>query len=189
MGKLEEKYRQHCSQPSDINEHLPKLREISDKCEIVVELGVRNCVSIYAMVVSNAKKVLGIDIAHTPYVDELKEIASQEGKDFEFQEANVLKIEIPECDFLFIDTFHSKLQLEKELELHANKAKKYIGFHDVHTFWETAEGTYQSANNDGVDGPEGLKYAIEPFMQNHPEWKEFYRTNANNGLLILERQN
>lgn len=189
MNRLEEKYQQHTSTPSDINEHLIKLREISDKCDIVVELGVRNCVSIYAMVISNAKKVYGIDITHTPYVDELKEIALEEGKDFEFILGDALKVEILECDFLFIDTFHSKLQLEKELELHADKAKKYIGFHDVHTFWETAEGSYQSASDNKVDGPEGLRYAIEPFMATHPEWKEIYRTNANNGLLILERQN
>ncbi len=185
MNTLEQKYAQHCQTPSDINEHLPKLREISDQSETVVELGVRNCVSIYAMVASNAKKVYGIDIDKSPQVEELCQIAQEAGKDFEFIHSDVLKMEIPECDFLFIDTFHSKLQLEKELELHAPKAKKFIGFHDVNTFWETAEPSYESAAANQVDGPQGLKYAIEPFLADNPQWKEIYRTDANNGLLIL----
>lgn len=190
MNKLEEKYYEQCNVThSDIYYHLPKLREISDKCEVVVELGVRNCVSIYAMIASNAKKVIGVDIQYTPYIDELKEIVLESKKDFEFILGDVLKIEIPECDFMFIDTFHSRLQLEKELFLHAKKAKKYIGFHDVYTFWEKAECSYQSAAENKVDGSEGLRYAIEPFLESHPEWKIIYRTDINNGLLILEKQN
>lgn len=187
MNKLELKYQEAKNNSSDINLHLEKLKEISDNCDVVVELGVRNCVSIYAMVNSSAKKVYGIDIAKSPQVDELELIAKESGKDFEFILGDDLKIEIPECDFIFIDTYHSKLQLEKELALHAHKAKKYLGFHDTQTFWLYAESSYQSAADNQVDGPEGLKYAIEPFMVTHPEWKQIYRTDLNNGLLILER--
>jgi hypothetical protein len=185
---IAEKYKQHCNTPSDINELLPYLKEYANKCTSVIELGVRHCVSTYAFLNSNAKIVYGYDIEKQPQVEECKALALKEGKDWRFIEADVLKIELPECDFLFIDTFHSKLQLEQELALHADKAKKYIGFHDVTTFWEEAEPYfYPHAQANGVMGNEGLKYAIEPFLKNHPEWEIALKVEHNNGLLILQK--
>ena len=188
MNKLMEMYKKKCDTPSDIYQLLPYLKTFSDRCSVVVELGVRNCVSIYALLASHADRIYGYDIERTPEVNECEALAKEYDKDFIFIEADVLKVEIPECDFLFIDTFHSKLQLEKELKLHAHKARKYIGFHDVHTFWENAEPSYLSASINQVDCQEGLRYAIEPFMWEHPEWKENIRLDFNNGLLILSKE-
>jgi hypothetical protein len=149
-------------------------------------------VSIYALLASDAKKVIGYDIERRdPEVSECIHLAKECGKDFEFIEADVLKVEIPECDMLFIDTFHSALQLEQELKLHAKKAKKYLAFHDIHSFWERSETfayAYQSAIDNKVNGDKGLRYAIEPFMQEHPEWQQVVRHEFNNGLLILEKK-
>jgi len=66
----------------------------------------------------------------------------------------------------------------KELALHHDKVRKYLIFHDVVSFWEKGQG-YEKGG--------GLRYAIEPFMRDHPEWKQVYRAENNNGLLILER--
>jgi hypothetical protein len=44
------KYSQLCNTPSDINEHLPCLKEYASKCESVFETGVRGCVSSWAFV-------------------------------------------------------------------------------------------------------------------------------------------
>jgi len=185
---IQEKYTEKCNQPSDINQLLPYLKEYADKCETVVELGVRNCVSIYALIASKAKTVYGFDIETQPEVAECIMIAKKENKKFKYYEADVLKIQIPECDMIFIDTFHSALQLQQELKLHSHKARKYLAFHDVVTYWETAEPSYQSASNNHVDGPQGLRYAIEPFLESHPEWQKVLKCDFNNGLLILERQ-
>jgi len=187
MITLFDKYEERCVISSDINELLPYLKEYADKSEVVVELGVRTCVSTYAFLASNAKMVYGYDIERQPEVNECEVLAIESNKNWVFIEADVLKVEIPECDFLFIDTFHSKLQLEQELKLHAHKAKKYIGFHDVVTYWEIAEPSYLSASRNLVDGQEGLKYAIEPFLKEHPEWKIALKLDFNNGLLILEK--
>lgn len=188
MKTIQEKYEWAKNTTSDINEHIPVLKEYADKCEHVTEMGVRGVVSTYAFLNSNAKKVIGIDIVEHPNVLECQEIAENEGKDWTFICADVLKIEIEPTDFLFIDTFHTAAQLEKELALHADKVKKYIGFHDTTTFWLSGEYPANDlvASNQTNCG-RGLKYAIEPFLEKHPEWKVVYRTEKNNGLLIIER--
>ncbi len=55
---------------------------------------------------------------------------------------------------------------------------KYIIFHDTFTFWEKGQG-HESGG--------GLRYAIEPFLELNPQWKQIYRAENNNGLMILER--
>ena len=164
---LEIKYQELCKTPSDINEHLPILREFADKCEHITEMGVRGCVSLHAFLVSKARKVVAIDIMATgmPDVEKLNFIVADD-----------LKIEIEPTDFLFIDTMHNYVQLKQELDLHAHKASKYIGFHDT---------AYFGINGD--DGGRGLIPAINEFLETHKEWKIVYQTDNNNGLTIIER--
>ncbi len=69
-------------------------------------------------------------------------------------------------------------QCSVELRLHADKARKYIVFHDTTTFWEKGQG-HESGH--------GLRYAIEPFLEQNPQWQIEYRAMNNNGLLILKR--
>lgn len=163
---IEERYQELCNTPSDINEHLPKLKEYADKCHHVTELGVRGCVSLYAFLASAAKKVVAVDICDVwvPESDKLK-----------FLCANDIEIELEETDFLFIDTLHNYVHCIQELQLHAPKVRKYIGFHDTYIFGE-----------HGDDGGKGLNYAIAEFLQ-EGTFREVYRTKRNNGLTILER--
>ena len=49
---------------SDINEHLPVLREYAEKCDTITEMGVRFVVSTYAFAIANPKKIVSIDIIH-----------------------------------------------------------------------------------------------------------------------------
>jgi cephalosporin hydroxylase len=165
---MEEKYKELCNTPSDINQHLPKLREYADRCDHITEMGVRGCVSLYAFLSSKASKVVAIDILNvwTPKVDKLKFIC-----------ANDLEIEIEQTDFLFIDTVHNYKHLIQELNLHADKVNKYIGFHDTDIF-----------GLNGDDGGRGLLFAIEEFLYNHPEWVMDYKVNFNNGLTIIRRK-
>jgi len=44
------KYNCYCKSRSDINEHLPTLYQYSQECEIVIELGVRDVISSYALI-------------------------------------------------------------------------------------------------------------------------------------------
>lgn len=188
MKTLKEKYQELCETPSDINEHLPILKEYASECHRITEMGVRGCVSIYAMLMGYPLTVTGYDIIRHPNVDEVEKLATENGTEFIFIKANVLEIEIDPTDFLLIDTFHTASQLEKELKIHARKVRKYIGFHDTFTFWENGELPYEElGNHEGLSCGRGLKYALEPFLEAHPEWKIVYKTDKNNGLTIIER--
>lgn len=164
----EQIYQDLCNTPSDINEHLPKLREYADKCNHITEMGVRGCVSLYAFLSSSANKVVAIDIFRvwTPDLEKL-----------EFIHANDLEIEIQKTDLLFIDTAHNYNQLRQELNIHAKNVNKYIAFHDTKIF-----GIY------GDDGGKGLLFAIEEFLKENKEWEKEYHTDINNGLTIIRRK-
>ena len=183
---IKNKYKQHCETASDINELLPYLKQYADKCNSICELGVRTVVSTYAFLNSTAKIVYGYDIETQPEVEECKQLCKKENKNWTFIEADVLQIELPIVDFIFIDTFHTAAQCIKELELHADKATKYIGFHDTTTYWEMGESSYPAVEHTGMNSTHGLRYAIEPFLKAHPEWIIDLKLEFNNGLLILK---
>jgi hypothetical protein len=165
--EIESRYQALCKEPSDINEHLPKLREYADKCQHITEMGVRGCVSLYAFLSSAAAKVVAIDILN---------VAVPEVEKLQFICADDLKIEIERTDFLFIDTAHNYKQLAQELQLHAGQVNKFIGFHDTSIF-----GTV------GDNGGGGLLAAIHEFLECNREWKLVYQTKVNNGLTIIEK--
>jgi hypothetical protein len=177
------KYNELCGIPSDINELLPYLHTVAKSCDHITEFGVRHPTSTYAFLAANPKKLISYDIFRDPDIDEVEKLAPD---NFQFILGSTLDIEIEETDFLFIDTFHSAEQCKRELALHAHKARKYIGFHDVQTFGEKSELPYEGIAPELVT-TKGLMHAIVPFLASHSEWKGGFRTNINNGLLILRR--
>ena len=180
MQQLEEIYNQKCQIKSDINEHLPTLKKYAEECEHVTEMGVRWVVSTFAFMMGKPKKLISIDLdpveKHGIKTEDLVELANSVNVDFTFIVGDTTEIEIEETDFLFIDTLHTYGQLKKELELHANKSKKYIGFHDTTTFAQVGE--YQEV---------GLWPAIEEFLIANENWVIAEKFENNNGLTILKR--
>lgn len=196
---IAQKYEQLRASPSDINELLDLLSYYSLGCPVITEFGTRRCVSAYAFLLAQPAKFITYDIERYPEVEELEALARAEGHNLTFHQQDVLEVDIEPTDVLFIDTFHTAEQCALELERHADKVYGRLIFHDVHTFWEKGEQPYEGVTvlwqeQDTAPGVNhfttfrGLKYAIEPFMAAHPEWKEIYRTDKNNGLLVLERQ-
>ena len=174
-------YEEKCKTQSDINEHLPTLKSLAEECETVVEMGVRTIVSTWALLAGNPKSLLSIDIKHPEVhgsdINQVEQLATEAGIEFSFLEADTTQIEIEECDFLFIDTWHVYDQLKKELELHGNKAKKYLAFHDTVTFGLRGE----------TAGYAGLLPAIAEFTQANPQWILHQHYKNNNGLMVLKR--
>lgn len=166
-----------CRGPSDINEHLPVLREYAEKCDHVTELGTRFGNSTIALMAARPAKFISYDPQYNDKIDYLKLIAEESGVNFHFKQEAPTEIE--ETDLLFIDTNHHQEQCEVELRQFAPLARKYLIFHDTTYFWEKGQGHEYG---------HGLKYAIEPFMQANPQWQQVYRAENNNGLLILERK-
>lgn len=181
---------------SDINEHLPTLRDLAKECEHVTEMGVRDVVSTWAFLLglannSKEKKVLrSYDIHKSVNIDLALNEAKANNIDMTFTEVDVLKTEIEETDLLFIDTLHTYSQLKRELELHAKKAKKYLVFHDIVTYgrkpepasWQTDEIMKNYVQND-----KGILFAIEEFLKENLNWDIEKVYENNNGLLILKR--
>jgi len=162
--------------PSDINEHLPTLKRYAEKCEHITEMGVRWCVSSYALLAANPKRMVSYDIETHPNVAALKEAASIAGIDFNYIEADTNKVTIEETDLLFLDTEHSYRQLKSELTLHSDKVREYIIFHDTVTF-----------ANYRADGLGGLSQAIEEWSTDNPQWQLEEHFNNNNGLTVYKR--
>jgi len=172
---------------SDINEHIELLYTLGMECDRICEMGVRDGASTRAFLNTNAS-LRSYDIELNDEVKALFQKAKAVGKDVTYEKANVLNIEIDECDLLFIDTWHSGSQLKRELKIHGDKAKKYLVFHDTHTYGcrDEKQNWRDFADKRPIAG-EGLIKPIIDFIIENPHWKfKEFRTN-NNGLTVLER--
>lgn len=184
---------------SDINEHLPVLKELASRCNTVVEFGVRTGVSTMALLMGKPKKLLSFDVSPFGSKDLYDNYADLLDVSFAFHQENVLTTtKVPSCDMIFIDTLHSYLQLSLELFLHAYKANKYIVFHDTISFAGHDEGQVDTRVLSGMamslvrnienNGKRGLLPAINEFLEQNPEWSIAASYTHNNGLLVLERK-
>ncbi len=174
-------------QSSDINEHLPFLRELASKCEHVTEMGMRGARgSTVAFLAAQPQEFISWDL--NPYaivsqaVADLVPLAGR--TQFQPRVGDSLKINIEETDLLFIDTLHTARQLRDELLRHGmnnerqSKVRKYLVFHDTVTFGEKGE-----------DGSlPGLRASLRWFRreQAFPLWKPVYDAENNNGLFVLQ---
>ena len=179
MTALERLYEQNCMTVSDINEHLPTLARYAGECEHVTEMGVRWIVSTYALLMGKPQRMISYDINLCNW-QPIAEMV-QEDTNFTFVRANTLDLQIEETDLLFIDTLHNYNQLKRELELHGNKAKKYLMFHDT-TSYEWIGESYTRSSKE-----KGIWPAIEEFLDQNLHWKIKERFTNNNGLTILVR--
>lgn len=176
---LQHEYEKQCRIPSDINEHLPTLRQLASECSHVTEFGVRTGVSTTALLAGLADRpettLRCYDINSSPDVDRLRGVAGQ--CRLIFAKADVLDIEIEPTEMLFVDTLHTGEQVALELFLHADKVSKYLVFHDTEIFGEQGEG-----------GKPGLWYGIRWFLSTHRDWKAVRNDKNNNGLLVLQKE-
>jgi len=130
---IEEKYKQLCETPSDVNFHLPTIRKYVSQGDIVVELGVRHVVSTWALLANKPKALISVDVEQPPAQNlaEAERAAKEIGTDFRFLKQDSTKVLIePYIDVLFVDTLHLYSHLVKELWRHAENTRKYIIFHD-----------------------------------------------------------
>ena len=175
MKTINEYYESECAKRTDINEHLPTLKKYAEECEHITEMGVRTIVSTWAFLMGKPKKLISYDISkidESIILNTIKDI----DVDFKFILGDTTKIEIEETDLLFIDTLHTYDQLKVELELHGNKSKKYLIFHDTTLF-----------GNRGEKGDIGLNPAINEFKEKNKHWVDHEVFTNCCGLTILKR--
>ncbi|MBS0648191.1 MAG: hypothetical protein JSS10_03080 [Verrucomicrobia bacterium] len=199
--ELQQQFNLHHERPSDINEHLPTLRRLAKECSSVVELGVRNIVSTWGLLIGLAENqypnrtYIGVDLGlPTPEIFSLvKRLATTNRISYQHIQANDMYIDIKETDLLFIDTLHIYAHLTYELEKFSPKIRKYIAIHDTSDTFEYRDCT--SYQGDYSEYPfylnrekAGLWTAVVDFLARHPEWTLYERHTNNNGLTVLKRK-
>ncbi len=201
-GLLQKEYQRVCEMRSDIREHLPLLRDLALECSSVVEIGMREMVSTWAILqglsenVSDKRSYHGIDIAVPPLntLSLAKKLMKENGVTFVFWPENDMNIDIPFTELLFIDSLHTYCHLSYELEKFSPKVAKYIALHDTSEPWELLDDT--EYRGDYSEYPEfidrtkrGLYPAVEDFLTRHPEWVLHERRFNDHGFTILKRIN
>lgn len=165
---------------TDMQGHMFTLSRYSSMCQSVVEFGVRDGNSTWALLGGLPDRLTSYDIERRPEVDIIERVAAPSNTKFKFVLGSSLEVDIEEADMLFIDTLHTYDQLKQELDRHAHKARKFIAFHDTTTFEFVDEPLEKGAGK-------GLWPAIAEFLNAHPEWTIRERFTHCHGLTVLER--
>lgn len=173
---FEQEYFVSCSKPTDINEHLPLLAQLASECTHITELGVGPAQSTRAFLLHEGIELHCYEFQPMYGIPEFFENAKKAGRNVTLHVADTRQVEIAETDLLMVDSLHVYEQVQKELELHAPRTRKYIVFHDTSTFADKGEF-----------GGKGIWPAIAEFMESHPEWLMVERRTNNNGLTVIKR--
>lgn len=191
-------YERACSEPSDINEHVPTLCMYARECEHVTELGARSCVSTWGLLKGLAengqttKKLKSVDLNWAPEMDRVREHASAHGIEYTFLCENDIECTPEPTDMTFIDTWHVYGQLKRELALYAPVTKKYIAMHDTQVDAVDGEsircGLTETYGLPYEETRQGLQRAIDEFLSWNDDWVIDRVWTNNNGLTVLRRQ-
>lgn len=191
----------------DIFEHLPTLYKYSTNCNSAIELGVRSCISSYPIIKGlldndngKPKRMVSVDLYKSSNSQVFEEL-SKKLLNFDFIVGNDLAIDIKEnFDLVFIDTWHVRGHLERELKKYSPICNKYIILHDT-TVDEFVGETIRCSRDIQNDVQkqsretgfttkeimEGLWPAVMDFLEINKNWKIKERYKNNNGLTILEK--
>ena len=140
------------------------------ECETYRELGIMQGATAAAAVVAGFKDLHLIDIDLKNF-NEFKPIFEKENIKMKVDGKSSLSYrseDLPEVDFLLIDSLHVPGHLKQELKIHAPRVKKYILFHD--TFSKTS-----------------LHKEVLFYIKTRPQWEvvEYYEKNV--GYTLIKR--
>jgi len=199
-----QEYEKRLNTPSDIYEHLATLKQYASECESVLELGVRKCVSSWALALgllnNSGKRTMYMNDINVCDTSLIETVSKQTDLKIVAKWGNNLELDLEEdVDLTFIDTWHVYGQLKRELARFAPRTKKYIIMHDTTVDeWhgETKRNIHKydvqkQSIDSGIPVEEilkGLWPAIEEFLQDNKDWVLHARWVNNNGLTILKRQ-
>lgn len=160
--------------PSDINEHLPLLRELAAECKTVTEFASGHAtIGLIAGIVDGKGKLTSYHHTYRKEAPELYRLAGG-AEHFEFVTGDSSKADIAPTEMLFIDTESTAPRLLTELNKHYEKVSKYVVVHRTDTYGE-----------HGSDGGPGLRPAIRQFLKTHKAWFVYRSLTSNNGLMVL----
>lgn len=206
---LEEAFAHFCISDQGIAEHemspnqIWTIVQIAAQCSSAVEFGVRRGVSTLSIAFGLANSE-----SPTAWFNSYDIVKSSDSIDMEaytkaakdanvsakFILANSRKVEIPETDLLFVDSYHSYSHFMEEMRLHSHRARKYIIMHDSSqsgTFGlqDQKEGYDQDHDYKNHD-KEGMYNAAMDFAKMYSEdWEIFLHDNSAEGLTVFVTKN
>ena len=201
---VEEKYQILSNTQSDIFEHLPTLRKYASEWESILEMGVRRCVSSWALALGllengNSIKRLYMNDINVCNTDEIENATKETELQIKTIWKNNLEVDLEEdVDLAFIDTWHVYGQLKRELARFAPRTRKYIIMHDT-TIDEIRGESLRTIHKcdpeeqsrvSGIPIDEilkGLGPAIDEFLSDNSDWVLHEKFTNNYGLTILKR--
>ncbi len=202
-AELRRLYEHHCRESSDIVDHIPVLRQLSQECSSVVEIGVRSMVSTWGIFqglsesAASTRSYLGIDLVYPPTntFNTAQRLAEANGISFQFWQINDMTINVADMgsiDMLFIDSLHTYCHLTYELEKFCPIVRKYITLHDTSEPWGNGDdntyfGDYSEYPAEYDRCKRGLWPAVVDFLARHPEWILQERRLNCHGFTILKR--
>ena len=176
MKTIQDYFKARCEADTDINQHLPVLKEYAEKCSRNTEFGSRGGESTAALLAAKPEVLITYDINPECVVTWKKLNAIKDpGTKFIFRRGDSRREQIEETDLLFIDSYHTCEHLTEEFK-HAAKVRKYIILHDTESFGHT-----------GQDGSKGLTHAVHDFLAGNQKWRHLAHYTGCGGLTVLER--
>ena len=214
MDVIIKKFRGLCNTASDINEHLPTLFRYAKQCNSAIELGVRGCISSWAIAAgllenkNGIKKRMFMNDTQTCQIGEFIDAVEAQNIEVKYEWKNDLEVQFEKgemYDLVFIDTWHVYGQIKRELAKYSTVCAKYIIMHDttvdeidgetVRQYGYNYQHAYSVATElaaqSGIPREEILKgmwWGIQEFLAANPEWYIKDRYFNNNGLMVLARR-
>jgi tetratricopeptide (TPR) repeat protein len=123
---LGEHYQAACTNPSDLQPHLPALRELAVGCGHVTDVGTGRGLAALAFLAAQPGRLVCVDLVRTREAEGLRALAGQ--TELEFVRADALTEEIEETDLLFLDLGDAAALLRAAPRL-AGKARQRVALH------------------------------------------------------------
>ena len=198
---LNELYNSYMSEEDHSSWYLDELSNLAslDGVNTITEFGIFQGHSITAFLRGNPKKIIGYDIETDKIeYDVLKKFAQEKNIELQIHNGNCLNINIEETDLLFLDSIHYYEHVQKELDLHASKVKKYIVVHDVNYPYDKQVLVWRYVS-DGSKRPTSelipatakyrkVRQAVEEFIKQNKQWNLYKDINEKSGMMILCRK-
>ncbi len=159
----------------DLDEHMPQLVELAEKCEHVTEFSKRRESFIAFAQARQATVVSHNTEFRDPLVEQLLRIENGQRLLIDGLSSPGVA-DIDETDLLFIDSQHTAVRLREELAKFAPRVRHYIVLHDTAVHGQRGE-----------DGGEGLASAVRDFCESSSEWFIATHTLKQYGLTVLSR--
>lgn len=176
IQRIEERYQKILNNPND-QSHVDLLRKYGEQCDSIIEVGFRGGVSASAFLAARPKSFTAIDWDRPPFevdrniLQQMQEDCDAADIRFQFIREDALTVEMPSCDLLFLDGFHTYEHVFLELIKHNASVSKLILLHDT----------------DEPSCP-GMSHAVEDFLlDNHYWWSLEARHRKRPGLTVLRR--